>query len=143
MRVMKISAGKATTREYTTTSGIHLTMERGNPVTMISPNRKPGDPDYYKMEVNHAVRISNSGEYVHAAPWSVWAQGRANVSHGCINAHPDDAKWFYDNFHRGDVVKIVGTDRQLEWNNGWGFWQLSFNEWRKGSALYRAAASRA
>jgi lipoprotein-anchoring transpeptidase ErfK/SrfK len=135
MRRMPISAGKATTREYTTTSGIHLTMERGNPVVMISPGRKPGDPGYYREVVNHAVRISSSGEYVHAAPWSIYAQGRANVSHGCINAHPRDAKWFYDNFHRGDVVKIVGTDRPLEWNNGWGFWQLSFKEWKKGSAL--------
>jgi len=135
LRRMPISAGKATTREYTTTSGIHLTMERGNPVVMISPGRKKGDPGYYREVVNHAVRISSSGEYVHAAPWSIYAQGRANVSHGCINAHPRDAKWFYDNFHRGDVVKIVGTDRALEWNNGWGFWQMSFKEWKKGSAL--------
>jgi len=135
LRRMPISAGKATTREYTTTSGIHLTMERGNPVVMTSPGRKKGDPGYYREVVNHAVRISSSGEYVHAAPWSIGAQGRANVSHGCINAHPRDAKWFYDNFHRGDVVKIVGTDRALEWNNGWGFWQMSFKEWKKGSAL--------
>ncbi|MBX6386406.1 MAG: L,D-transpeptidase family protein [Microbispora sp.] len=135
VQTMKISAGKATTREYTTTSGIHLTMERGDPVTMISPGKKKGDPGYYKEVVHHAVRISNSGEYVHAAPWSVASQGRANVSHGCINASPAQAKWFYDNFHRGDVVKIVGTDRILEWNNGWGFWQLPFSKWKQGSAL--------
>ncbi len=135
VQTMRISAGKATTREYTTTSGIHLTMERGNPVTMISPGKKKGDPGYYKEIVNHAVRISNSGEYVHSAPWSVGSQGRANVSHGCVNARPDQAKWFYDNFHRGDVVKIIGTTRELEWNNGWGYWQLSFKQWKKGSAL--------
>ncbi|WP_344950265.1 L,D-transpeptidase [Sphaerisporangium flaviroseum] len=132
---MPISAGKATTREYTTTNGVHLTMERGNPVTMISPGKKKGDPGYYKEIVNHAVRISNSGEYVHGAPWSVGSQGRANVSHGCINARPDQARFYYDNFHRGDVVKIVGTNRALEWNNGWGFWQLPFKQWKKGSAL--------
>ncbi|GIH68619.1 L,D-transpeptidase [Sphaerimonospora thailandensis] len=135
VQTMKISAGKGTTREYTTTSGIHLTMERGNPVTMISPGKKEGDPGYYKEIVDHAVRISSSGEYVHSAPWSVGSQGRANVSHGCINAHPTQAKWYYDNFHRGDVVKIVGTNRPLEWNNGWGFWQMPFSQWQKGSAL--------
>ncbi|WP_256862347.1 Ig-like domain-containing protein [Microbispora sp. GKU 823] len=135
VQTMKISAGKATTREYTTTSGIHLTMERGNPVTMISPGKKEGDPGYYKEVVNHAVRISNSGEYVHSAPWSVGSQGRANVSHGCVNASPAQAKWFYDNFHRGDIVKIVGTNRILEWNNGWGFWQMPFSKWKQGSAL--------
>ncbi|WP_239117231.1 L,D-transpeptidase [Planotetraspora phitsanulokensis] len=135
IQTMKISAGKGDTREYTTTSGVHLTMERANPVTMISPGKKEGDPGYYKEVVNYAVRISNSGEYVHSAPWSVGSQGYANVSHGCVNASPGQAKWFYDNFHRGDVVKITGTSRILESWNGWGFWQMSFKEWEKGSAL--------
>ncbi|WP_235854975.1 L,D-transpeptidase [Nonomuraea aridisoli] len=134
VQTMRISAGMATTREYTTTSGVHLTMERAHPVRMISPGRKKGDPGYYDVMIDHAVRISNSGEYVHAKD-NVWAQGVRNVSHGCINARPDQAKWYYDNMQRGDVVDITGTDRELEWNNGWGFWQLSFAEWRKGSAL--------
>ncbi|MEO3868274.1 Ig-like domain-containing protein [Nonomuraea sp. B12E4] len=134
VQTMRISAGMATTREYTTTSGVHLTMERGNPVRMISPGRKKGDPGYYDVMIDHAVRISSSGEYVHAKD-NVWAQGVRNVSHGCINARPDQAKWFYDHFQRGDIVDVTGTDRELEWNNGWGFWQLSFSQWKKGSAL--------
>ncbi|NBE97515.1 hypothetical protein FE391_29965 [Nonomuraea sp. KC401] len=134
VKTMRISAGKATTREYTTSSGVHLTMERANPVRMISPGRKKGDPEYYDVMINHAVRISNSGEYVHAKN-NVWAQGRQNVSHGCINARPDQAKWFYDTVQRGDIVDVKGTDRELEWNNGWGYWQLSFSQWKKGSAL--------
>ncbi|MEV1174373.1 L,D-transpeptidase [Nonomuraea sp. NPDC049784] len=131
---MAISAGVATTPEYTTTSGIHLTMDKGNPVRMISPGRVKGEPGYYDMMIDHAVRISNSGEYVHAKD-NVWAQGRANVSHGCINARPDQAAWFYAGSLRGDPVTIIGTDRELEWNNGWGFWQLSWEKWRQGSAL--------
>ncbi|MEO3807012.1 Ig-like domain-containing protein [Nonomuraea sp. B1E8] len=134
VKTMRISAGKATTREYTTTSGVHLTMERAHPVRMISPGRKKGDPEYYDVMIDHAVRISNSGEYVHAKN-NVWAQGRQNVSHGCINARPDQAKWYFDNVQRGDVVEVKGTDRDLEWNNGWGYWQLSFSKWKKGSAL--------
>ncbi|WP_344577901.1 L,D-transpeptidase [Nonomuraea roseoviolacea] len=134
VQTMRISAGKGDTREYTTTSGVHLTMERGNPVRMISPGRKKGDPGYYDVMINHAVRISNSGEYVHAKD-NVWAQGRSNVSHGCVNARPDQAKWFHDTMQRGDVVDITGTNRELEWNNGWGFWQMPFSEWKKGSAL--------
>ncbi|WP_240506457.1 L,D-transpeptidase [Thermoactinospora rubra] len=135
VKTMKVSAGMGTTREYTTTSGVHLTMEAVNPVWMESPGRKKGDPGYYRVLINHAVRISNSGEYVHAKD-NVWAQGRRNVSHGCINARPDQAKWFYENNQRGDVVIIKGTDRKLEWNNGWGFWQMPFKEWKKGSALH-------
>ncbi|MDX3102248.1 L,D-transpeptidase [Nonomuraea angiospora] len=139
---MAISAGMATTPEYTTTSGIHLTMDKGNPVRMISPGRVKGDPGYYDMLIDHAVRISNSGEYVHAKD-NVWAQGRANVSHGCINARPDQAAWFYDTSLRGDPVTIVGTDRELGWDNGWGFWQLSWEKWRQGSALVEAASASA
>ncbi|RBQ18804.1 hypothetical protein DP939_16435 [Spongiactinospora rosea] len=134
VKKMLISAGRANTREYTTTSGVHLTMEKANPVRMISPGRKKGDPEYYDELINHAVRISNSGEYVHAKG-NVWAQGRQNVSHGCINARPDQAKWFHDTMQRGDVVIVKGTDRDLEWNNGWGYWQMPFKQWKKGSAL--------
>ncbi|MCT9933269.1 Ig-like domain-containing protein [Planotetraspora sp. A-T 1434] len=131
---MPISAGMATTTEYTTTSGIHLTMDKGNPVRMISPGRDKGDPGYYDVMIGYAVRISNSGEYVHAKD-NIWAQGRANVSHGCVNARPDQARWFYEHALRGDPVIVTGTDRKLEWTNGWGYWQLPWADWLKGSAL--------
>ncbi|MFJ2032986.1 Ig-like domain-containing protein [Streptosporangium sp. NPDC087985] len=134
VQTMLISAGNATTREYTTTSGIHLAMGKANPERMISPGRKKGDPGYYDLMINHAVRFSNSGEYVHALN-NLWAQGRQNVSHGCINSRPDQAKWFYDQVQRGDVITITGTNRQMEWNNGWGFWQMPFTQWKQGSAL--------
>ncbi|MGW2192250.1 Ig-like domain-containing protein [Streptosporangium sp. NPDC001682] len=134
VQTMLISAGNASTREYTTTSGIHLAMGKANPERMISPGRKKGDPGYYDLMINHAVRFSNSGEYVHALN-NVWAQGRRNVSHGCINSRPDQAKWYYDQVQRGDVITITGTDREMEWNNGWGFWQMPYTQWKKGSAL--------
>ncbi|MGP4025415.1 Ig-like domain-containing protein [Actinomadura sp. 3N407] len=135
LRTIPFSAGNGETREYTTTSGVHLLMGKGNPVTMTAPGRKPGDPGYYKTVVDHAVRFSNSGEFVHSAPWSVGSQGSANVSHGCINVNPANARWYYDIMQRGDVIKLTGTDRQIEWDNGWGYWQLSFDKWRQGSAL--------
>ncbi|WP_239128310.1 L,D-transpeptidase [Planobispora siamensis] len=134
IKKMLISAGMATTRAYTTTSGVHLAMGKSNPERMISPGFPKGHPEYYDVMINHAVRFSNSGEYVHAKD-NVWAQGRRNVSHGCINARPDQAKWFYGIVQRGDVIIIKGTDREVEWNNGWSYWQLPFKEWKKGSAL--------
>lgn len=138
---MAISAGMATTEEYTTTSGIHLTMDKADPVRMVSPGRKKGEPGFYDVMIDHAVRISNSGEYVHAKN-NVWAQGRQNVSHGCVNARPDQAAWFFGSSLRGDPVVISGTDRELEWNNGWGYWQRSWEEWLKGSALHAAMPPR-
>lgn len=61
--------------------------------------------------------------------------GRSNQSHGCVRATPGGAKWFYGIAQRGDVVKITGTKRKLDWRNGWSFWQLNWTEWKKGSAI--------
>ncbi|MFA1543082.1 L,D-transpeptidase [Actinomadura monticuli] len=135
LRTIPFSAGNGQTREFTTTSGVHLLMEKGNPVTMTSPGRQEGDPGYYKTVVNYAVRFSNSGEYVHSAPWSVGSQGSANVSHGCLNVSPANAKWYYDTMQRGDVIKLTGSDREVEYDNGWSFWQMPFAKWSEGSAL--------
>lgn len=143
VRKIPISAGRATKRAYTTTSGVHLTMSREYKVVADSATVgiPKGDPDYYKLDLYHAVRISNSGEYVHSAPWSVADQGRRNVSHGCVNASPKNAKWFFDRVRRGDVVVVTGTDRELEWNNGWGFWQLPWDKWKTDTAPPEAAAT--
>lgn len=135
LRRVPFSAGNGTTREYTTTSGVHLLMEKGNPVTMTAPGRKKGDPGWYEQKVNYAVRISNSGEYTHSAPWSVGSQGSANVSHGCLNLSPANARWYYEMMQRGDVIELTGTDRRLESWNGWGFWQVPWDEWKDGSGL--------
>jgi lipoprotein-anchoring transpeptidase ErfK/SrfK len=131
---MAVSAGMGTTEEYTTTSGVHLTMDKANPVRMISPGREKGEPGYYDEVIGYAVRISNSGEYVHAMD-NQWAQGRANVSHGCINARPDQAEWFYEHALHGDPVIITGTTRKLAPENGWGFWQFTWADWLNGSGL--------
>jgi lipoprotein-anchoring transpeptidase ErfK/SrfK len=137
IRRMPISAGRATKRAYTTTNGVHLTMEKAETVVADSATVgiPKGNPEYYKLDLNWAVRISNSGEYVHSAPWSVGSQGHANFSHGCVNACTANAKWFYDLSLPGNVVVVTGTDRQLEWNNGWGYWQLPWKKWTSGSAL--------
>ncbi|GAA2732704.1 L,D-transpeptidase [Actinocorallia aurantiaca] len=133
IRTMPASMGKGGVRKYTTTNGIHLTMEKEYMTVMTSPGIGPGQAGYYRQNVNWTVRISNSGEYLHSAPWSVGSQGHANVSHGCINLSPANGKWFHNISHRGDPVVITGTDRELEPENGWGYWQLNWQEWLKGS----------
>lgn len=134
-----VSMGKGGLWKYNTTTGVHLTMGKSNPEQMISPGVEKGEPGYYDELIYHAVRISNSGEFIHAMPSTVWAQGRQNVSHGCVNSPPSAAEWFYNYTHPGDVVILKGTPRKLEWNNGWGYWQLSWKEWAAGSALKKSA----
>ncbi len=140
VRRMPISMGKGTKRSFTTTSGVHLTMEKSHHVVMDSASVgcPPGCPDHYREDVYYAVRISDSGEYEHSAPWSVGDQGSRNVSHGCVNMGPRDARWFYRRVQPGDVVKVTGTRRRLEPGNGWGFWQMSWDDWLTGSAIRTA-----
>jgi lipoprotein-anchoring transpeptidase ErfK/SrfK len=138
VRDVGISAGRGGSWMFTTTNGVHAVMRKASPVVMTSAwmgVTDPKDPRYYKLTVFDAVQISNSGEYVHSAPWSVWAQGNTNVSHGCVNASPEFAQWFYGISQPGDIVTVTGTDRELEWNSGYGYWQMPWSEWLKGSAL--------
>jgi hypothetical protein len=102
------------------------------------PGTPTCDPAYYEEVVAYAVRITDSGVYVHSAPWSVWAQGKQNVSHGCVNIGPTNAAWFYEEFNAGDVVEIVNTGRDLYpqyENNGTTDWNTPWDVWVAGSAL--------
>ncbi|QBI53783.1 L,D-transpeptidase [Streptomonospora litoralis] len=128
------SIGKADIRKYTTTSGTHLTMEKYEELVMDSSTvGVPVDsPEGYKLDVEYAVRFSNSGEFTHAAPWND-RLGESNESHGCPNLATADAKWFYENSYMGDPLVVTGTDRQLEVDNGWGYWQRSWDEWLANS----------
>ena len=90
-------------------------------------------PDGYYETVDWDVRISNSGEFVHAAPWSLDDQGHNNVSHGCVNLAPADAQWFFDHFGIGDVVEITNSGGATlpVWDT-YGDWELSWDQWRTG-----------
>ncbi|MFS1300713.1 L,D-transpeptidase [Streptosporangium longisporum] len=135
VREIPMSAGKGGVWKYHTTSGVHLAMSRENVTVMTSPGIGPGSAGYYRLTVYDTVRISNSGEYIHSAPWSVGSQGYSNVSHGCVNVSPSNAKWFLDNTLIGDPIIITGSPRILEPTNGWGHWQESWRQWLKWSSL--------
>jgi lipoprotein-anchoring transpeptidase ErfK/SrfK len=93
------------------------------------------DPEYYRLDVEYAMRLTWSGEYLHAAPWSVESQGEENVSHGCTGMSMEDAGWFYNLSKPGDVVTYVNGSRTMEPWNGYTDWNLSWEQWKKGSAL--------
>ncbi|MFN3600543.1 MAG: Ig-like domain-containing protein [Dietzia sp.] len=92
-------------------------------------------PEGYRTPVQYATRMSYSGIFVHAAPWSVWAQGSQNVSHGCLNVTTADAKWFYDNAKRGDIFEVSGTvGPTLPGWDGLGDWNVPWETWKAGNA---------
>ncbi|MEU4060811.1 Ig-like domain-containing protein [Streptomyces wedmorensis] len=102
-----------------------------------------GSSESYDLPVYYATRVTWSGEYVHAAPWSVGSQGVANVSHGCVGMSTGNAAWFYETVRPGDIVRVVNSIGQTmdTFGNGFGDWNLSWDKWRKGSALVEAAGS--
>jgi len=114
-----------------THSGTHVVMGRSQTVFMTSVKYH-----YTNLEVHWAVRISNNGEYIHAAPWSVGAQGRTNVSHGCVNLSDANAIAYYNNVLVGDPVEITGSALQLGPADGDFYdWTLTWAQWQAKSAL--------
>ena len=85
--------------------------------------------------VQYAMRLTYSGEFIHAAPWSVSSQGVANVSHGCTGLSTANAKYLFDMTRRGDVVEYTGSNRPMTLTNGYGDWNESYAQYKDGSAL--------
>jgi lipoprotein-anchoring transpeptidase ErfK/SrfK len=122
---------------FTTQSGAHIVQEKYPVKRMTSASYGlPKDtPLGYDEKISLAVRISSDGEFVHSAPWSVWAQGKQNVSHGCVNISPANAQYFYDNFSWGDIVDIKNTGVDLPFAPTYNEWGVSWAKWTAGSAL--------
>jgi lipoprotein-anchoring transpeptidase ErfK/SrfK len=128
-----ISAGSPENPSY---NGAHVVTELNrNRIMDSSTYGVPVDsPDGYRTPVEYAVRISDSGEFVHAAPWSVAQQGNSNVSHGCINLSTDRAAWFFTFSQPGDVVEIRGSSAGTLRSDVYD-WTIPWEEWQAGSAL--------
>lgn len=126
---------------WRTYSGIHVVTTKSDPQLMTA-SLPTDDPGYYEAEVvPHAVRITDDGNFVHAADWSIDDQGYRNVSHGCINIDPADALWFYNLFNPGDVVEIVGTGRPFpDRGEGLPDWNTTWDQWVAGSAATHGSA---
>ncbi|WP_055615513.1 L,D-transpeptidase [Streptomyces phaeochromogenes] len=120
---------------YDTRNGVKVVLGKEGTVRMTSASI--GSSDFYDLIVHNSVRLTNSGEYVHAAPWSTGSQGYANVSHGCTGMSSANAQWFYENIRAGDIVQVVNSsgDMMAPFGNGFGDWNLTWKKWRTGSAL--------
>jgi lipoprotein-anchoring transpeptidase ErfK/SrfK len=135
VKTMPISLGSP---GHPSHSGPHVISDKQPSIIMDSCSYGvcKGQPGYYREKVNLDLRISNDGEFVHSAPWSVGQQGDSNVSHGCVNLSPANARWFYNHFSIGDVVEISnsGGPPLPIWDR-YGDWELDWTKWQSGSAL--------
>ena len=114
-----------------TNSGTHVVMSKHETYSMTNPKY-----NYENVVVPWAVRISNNGEFIHGYAPSIWAQGKQNVSHGCANLAPENAKIYFDSAMTGDPVEIVGSTEQLGAEDGDYYdWALTWDQWLAKSAV--------
>lgn len=133
-RTLPVTAGMP---GFITRSGTKVIVEKDRTHDMNSETigLDPNGPNGYNLKgVEYAMRLTYSGEFIHAAPWSVGSQGRSNVSHGCTGLSTANAAWLFKQAMVGDPVQYSGTDRSMTLSNGYGDWNLSWADWVKGSA---------
>jgi lipoprotein-anchoring transpeptidase ErfK/SrfK len=138
VRSIPVSTGDS---KHRTREGTKVIMEKLRKVDMDAATTgvDSDDDDYYDLEdVEYAMRLTNSGEFLHAAPWSVGSQGRANVSHGCTGMSTSNAEWLFGQMKQGDPVEYTGSPRAIEQGNGWTDWNISWDDWVAKSALKEA-----
>lgn len=132
-----VSLGEATEPTY---NGTKVVMQKGEQQPGTDHLRPNGTvmmsgPGYSNDPVQWSVRVTGSGEYVHAAPWNPGI-GQRSTSNGCTNLHVSDAKWFYAFSQIGDVVTYANTGGQKmpSWD-GYGDWNVPWATWAQGGLL--------
>jgi lipoprotein-anchoring transpeptidase ErfK/SrfK len=130
VRTIYVSAGKP---GWESRSGTKLIM--GKEYNKKMTNEMIGAKEDYSLVAQYALRITNSGEFLHSAPWNAGNFGRRNASHGCTGMSTADAGWLYERTLVGDPVVTTGTSKSMELGNGYGDWNESYKQYAKGSAL--------
>jgi lipoprotein-anchoring transpeptidase ErfK/SrfK len=98
--------------------------------------------EYDIPDVPHAMRLTESGTFVHGNYWAPGSFGNSNVSHGCVGlldvkggSSDSPAGWFFDRSLIGDVIEVVNSaDKEVAPDNGLGGWNMGWKEWKAGSA---------
>jgi lipoprotein-anchoring transpeptidase ErfK/SrfK len=89
---------------------------------------------------DYAVRMTNSGEFIHDATWNSRI-GEGNTSHGCIGMRLADMAWVWANTMPGDPVVVSGSPRKYtNLDNRIADWNIDWETWRAGNAAPPAVA---
>ncbi|WP_058045860.1 L,D-transpeptidase [Streptomyces roseifaciens] len=139
LRTIPVSGGDES-KGFGTRGGIKTILAKEGRVVMdsLSIGIPRNHPDGFFGSYDYSMRETISGEYVHAAPDNAESFGKENVSHGCIGMSTEDAKWLYGLSLKGDVVQVTGSTKPKpmdRFGNGYGDWNISWQEWLEGSAL--------
>jgi len=130
VRTFPVSTGK---KGWETRDGTKVIMEK---VTNKKWTNDAIDaPEEYTLYSKYAMRMTNSGEFVHDAPWNVGNIGSANTSHGCVGMYPRDMAWLFSRTIVGDPVIVTGSPRKYTeiWNR-YMDWNVPWSTWSAGNA---------
>ncbi|MER7101786.1 Ig-like domain-containing protein [Streptomyces humidus] len=145
IRTIPISSGSA---EHPTYNGRMVISEKFGQIHMngasVGLTEKNGKPSYDIEAVPHAMRLTDSGTFIHGNYWggdSVF--GKVNTSHGCVGLKDvrgggdgrTHAAWFFDHSMTGDVVIVKNSEdkTRLAPGNGLSDWNMPWSEWIAGS----------
>jgi lipoprotein-anchoring transpeptidase ErfK/SrfK len=131
INTIPVSLGKPSTPS---SSGTMLVIEKKRH-TVFDTMAELGPKEGYRTEIDFAQRITWSGQFIHAAPWSEGKQGKVNVSHGCVNVSEAMGAWLFARTMMGDPITVSGTEAKLQNGNGWTDWNMSWDQFKRGSAL--------
>ena len=126
LRTIPITTGKP---GFTTRSGVKVIIEKYHSKRMNSETVgiDRNNPEGYNIDdVRWAMRVTYSGEFLHAAPWSV---GRPGPRQRLPRLHRHEHRQrglALRHERRGDVVEYTGTDKPMTLTNGYGDWNESF-----------------
>jgi lipoprotein-anchoring transpeptidase ErfK/SrfK len=139
LATVPITAGGPKTTTY---NGKMVVMEMLE-VTRMDSRTVGFGGEYDIPDVPHAMRLTDSGTFLHGNYWAPTAPGRVNVSHGCVGlrdvkggSSDTPAGWFFDRSLIGDVIEVVhSNDKEVDPDNGLGGWNMGWKEWKAGSAV--------
>ncbi|MFF4276968.1 Ig-like domain-containing protein [Streptomyces sp. NPDC001536] len=139
LATVPITAGAPRTTTYNGKMVVSEMLE----VTRMNSRTVGFGGEYDIPDVPHAMRLTGSGTFLHGNYWAPDAPGKVNVSHGCVGlrdvkggSSDTPAGWFFDRSLIGDVVEVVhSNDKKVAPDNGLGGWNMSWKEWKAGSAV--------
>lgn len=130
LRSFPVSTGK---RGWETRNGVKVLMEKVRDKKWT--NEAIDAPEFYRLESSYAMRMTNSGEFIHDAPWNTGNIGSANTSHGCVGLLVRDMRWLYNRSIVGDPVIVTGSDRPYkDLINRYADWNIDWEKWSEGNA---------
>jgi hypothetical protein len=116
---------------WQTRDGIKVIMEKVTNKHWLSSAINAPTP--YSLYSQWALRMTDSGEFIHDAPWDR-TLGDTNTSHGCVHMTTSGMQFVFDHTMVGDAVVVTGSPRPYgSVDNRIGDWNVSWTKWLGGN----------